>query len=188
MKRKSLKTRPREEEIQEERKLIDDIRGRGVFPGERGRSTGVMGMQSPSHYFPVHQAADFCFSYGPQRFRSTTVFLSLRVKLRHTAPSVIITSHCELWWMRPIQTQSSDLIQLWMNADFISCLFCVITGKHSCLHSRVSWHLIGGDTQFSFLFSALSFPVLFCRLYPHVSLLPVFVFFPTCNHWTPVSR
>ena len=86
---------------------------------ERGLSAGVVGMQSPSHYFPVHQAADFCFSCGPQRFRSTAVFLSLRVKLRHTAPSVIITSHREFWWTRPTETQSSDLIQLWMDADFI---------------------------------------------------------------------
>ena len=34
-KKKSLKTRQRKEETREERKLIDDERGRGVFPGER---------------------------------------------------------------------------------------------------------------------------------------------------------
>lgn len=46
-------------------------RRKELIDGERGGSSGredypggVIGTQSPSHYFPVHQAADFCFSYS----------------------------------------------------------------------------------------------------------------------------
>lgn len=69
----------------ERNKTIEDETGRAVR--ERGLSKGVMGMQSPSHYFPVHQAADFCFSCRAAESSATPTSLSLRVELQHMAQS-----------------------------------------------------------------------------------------------------
>lgn len=50
---------------------------------EEGTIKGRRGDQSPSHYFPVHQAADFCFSCRSSAASQCSP--SLRVKPQHMA-------------------------------------------------------------------------------------------------------
>lgn len=79
--------------------LIDDERGSVVYLRERGGKR-CRGMQSLTHYFPVHQAADFCFSH---RAKVAQCHVSVSAPRSKAATyGTILKSHTVLLFMKAL--------------------------------------------------------------------------------------